>query len=190
MDDWATFDDMWTKNLQAVITTSCSNWGQPENSDEENDNLKNAILEVGKSSEVDPRFILAVVLQESVGCVRVVTTNGGVTNPGLMQSHDGSHTCYQKTSCPQSEIIGMIKDGVDGTSAGPGLKQLIAQTKTTSVAKYYMAARMYNSGSIASNGLLQCGIATQAYCSDVANRLTMQWYRGVATFPTNACPAS
>jgi hypothetical protein len=34
---------------------------------------------------VDHRFVLAVLMQESHGCVRVNVTSGGVRNPGLMQ---------------------------------------------------------------------------------------------------------
>jgi hypothetical protein len=39
-------------------------------------------------------------------------------------------------------------------------------------ADFYRAARIYNSGSIASSGQLQDGIATHCYASDIANRLT------------------
>ena len=48
---------------------------------------------------------------------------------------------------------------------------------------YYKAARIYNSGSIASTKNLGQGIATHCYASDIANRLT-----GWATGPSSCTP--
>ncbi len=115
------------------------------------------------------------MMQESKGCVRAPTTNYGVTNPGLMQSHDGAGSCNNgavQNPCPSSEITQMITDGATGTAAGDGLKQCMSESKATDVSEYYKAARIYNSGSVASSGNLQDGIATHCYASDVANRLT------------------
>jgi len=114
-------------------------------------------------------------MQESKGCVRAPTTNYGVTNPGLMQSHDGTGSCNNggvQDPCPQSEITQMITDGTTGTSSGDGLEQTMSQAGSDDVSKYYKAARIYNSGSVASSGNLNDGIATHCYASDIANRLT------------------
>lgn len=78
----------------------------------------------------------------------------------------------------------MITDGTDGTSYGPGLKQLMAQSGATDVSMYYKAARMYNSGSIDSSGNLGAGIATHCYASDIANRL-IGWSAGFGTCDEN-----
>jgi hypothetical protein len=51
--------------------------------------IQSAIQSVASASGVDEHFIPAIVMQESEGCVRVPTTNNGVVNPGLMQSHMG-----------------------------------------------------------------------------------------------------
>lgn len=161
---------MWSSNLAHVISKSCSTFGQINNSDQESADLKTAIQSVAKSSGVDERFILAIVMQESGGCVRAPTTNYGVVNPGLMQSHDGAHSCYNKSPCPSTEIVGMIQDGTTGTSSGQGLQQILASAGS-GVSQYYKASRIYNSGSIAATGLLQDGIATHCYASDIANRL-------------------
>lgn len=114
-------------------------------------------------------------MQESNGCVRAPTTNYGVSNPGLMQDHDGSGTCNSGGSvqnpCPSDQITQMIKDGVEGTAAGDGLKQCIAQAGTNDVSKYYKAARIYNSGSVTDDNL-SAGVATHCYASDIANRMT------------------
>ena len=69
--------------------------------------------------KVDNRFVLAIIMQESGGCVRAPTSNFGVRNPGLMQDHDGQGTCNPVPNhpekalnpCPQSQINQMIKDG-------------------------------------------------------------------------------
>ncbi|KAJ6085844.1 hypothetical protein N7486_010125 [Penicillium sp. IBT 16267x] len=187
ISEWiSTFDDMFESNLP-VMSASCAQFGVADNSDDENANLKQAIQAVATSSGVDPRFILAIVMQESNGCVRVQTTDNGVVNPGLMQSHDGTGSCNKdgtvQNPCPYSEIHQMIVDGVEGTSAGDGLQQILAQEGGSSATDYYKAARVYNSGSVASDGNLGQGGATACYASDVANRL-LGWSSG-----TSSCDA-
>ena len=56
---------------------SCANWGVPYDSNQEIDDIKKAISQVAGFTEIDARFILAIVMQESTGCVRVskYTTN-------------------------------------------------------------------------------------------------------------------
>lgn len=176
---WADFDSLWEANLP-TIKISCAQFTQAENSDQENDDMKSAIQSVGSSSGVDPRFILAIIMQESKGCVRVDSTYGSVSNPGLMQSHDGKGTCYNAAAgqCSSADITQMISDGTEGTAyqgsnGGPGLKQLMSQCSSASGSQqYYEAARMYNSGSIAPGGDLGQGVATHCYAADIANRLT------------------
>ena len=131
---------------------------------------------------MDPVFSLAIALQESNGCLAINPTNNGVVNNGIFQSHDGSGTCYNKSVCPNSELVQMCKDGIEGTgssaSAGPGLKQLIQKAGSSGAEALYRAARMYNSGSIAADGnLSDANGATACYVSDVANRL-LGWSTG------------
>ncbi|KAJ6126384.1 hypothetical protein N7523_001996 [Penicillium sp. IBT 18751x] len=182
IDQWVhSIEDMFESN-KAVISASCSQWGLPNNSDDEINCIKDAIYQAEKSSGVDARFILSIVMQESKGCVRVQTTDNGVLNPGLMQSHQGSGSCNRdgniQNPCPESEILQMIMDGVEGTPTGPGLKALIAQEGgTLDVTSFYKAARAYNSGAVASSGNLGQGDATHCYASDIANRL-LGWTDG------------
>lgn len=174
------FDTLWTANLP-FISKSCTQFNQPNNSPQESADIKSAILSVAQSTGVDARFILATMMQESKGCVRVWSTANANLNPGLLQSHAGSGTCNTGTStspgqvsnpCPANEITQMIKDGVAGTSAGAGLQQCIAQAGGSTASKFYKAARIYNSGSITASGNLGQGDATHCYASDIANRLT------------------
>ena len=176
MDSWvSTFNTMFTNNM-LIMNASCTQWGAPNNSPQEIEDIQNGVQQIASETNVDPRFILAIMLQESLGCVRAPTTNGGVTNPGLMQSHDGSGSCNNngnvQTPCPEEEIVQMISDGVAGTSSGDGLMQCLTEAGTSDVSKYYRAARIYNSGSIAASGDLGAGVATHCYASDIANRLT------------------
>ena len=123
-------------------------------------------------------------MQESNGCTRVPTTNWGVWNPGLMQSHNGRGTCNDgpgsvQNPCLSIEIIQMIQDGVFGTVSGDGLKQCLTETGVSDVSMYYKAARIYNSGLIDKSGNLGAGVSTNCYVSDIANRL-MGWSSGTS----------
>jgi hypothetical protein len=175
---------------EVIMADSCTQWNVPNNTPEENSDISSAIQSVASSTGIDPRFILAIVMQESNGCVRAPTTNYGVVNPGLMQSHDGSGSCNNggvQTPCPPAEIAQMVKDGTSGTSSGDGLQQILTGIGGTDVSMYYQAARIYNSGSIgttAGEKNLGAGIATHCYASDVANRLT-GWTTAASTCNQN-----
>ncbi|UNI17791.1 hypothetical protein JDV02_004110 [Purpureocillium takamizusanense] len=175
---WGSFDELWGAN-EPVMEKSCgwNDWGA-DNSATEIGDIKSTIQQVASSTGVDPRFVLAVVMQESKGCVRAPTTDNGVRNPGLMQSHNGQGSCAGVNPCPAEQITLMIQDGVAGTSSGDGLQQTLAQasgaTGGSGSRSFYAAARLYNSGS-ADYGNLNNGLgSTPCYATDVANRL-MGW---------------
>lgn len=162
-----------TANSQ-TMTSSCAQFGMDNDSTEEINNIKSAIQSVAKESGIKAEFLLAVMMQESQGCVRAPTTNYGVNNPGLMQSYQGTYSCNPngkgEVPCAPEKITGMIREGA-GIGSQFGLQQALSQSKATDVSKYYKAARIYNSGSIAASGNLGDGIATHCYASDIANRL-------------------
>lgn len=176
---WGSFDQMWNANLPLIQQACANNGGFANNSPTEIQNIKNSINSVSSETGVDKRFILAIIMQESKGCVRIKTTvspDGSVRNPGLMQSHNGSGTCFGKNPCPASQITQMIRDGTAGTSSGDGLKQTLASAKAKTgdggSRMYYTAARIYNSGSANFDNLDDGRRATPCYASDVANRFT------------------
>jgi len=186
IEQWVNFDDMFNANSVAM-GESCENngWGANDSADEIAD-IRAAIESVAAATLVDHRFILAIIMQESEGCVRVPTTNGGVVNPGLMQDHDGSNSCAGVDPCPASTITGMVSDGTAGTASGDGLANCINEAQSefgvTGAQAFYYAARIYNSGSVPDpSDLGDAGGATPCYVSDVANRLT-GW-----VFATNTC---
>lgn len=69
------------------MKVGCTNLGMPTGSDttdEEIGIMYHAIQKVAGATGVDHRFILAIVMQESLGCVGVYTTFSAHANPGLM----------------------------------------------------------------------------------------------------------
>lgn len=92
--------------------------------------LHDSILNTAAQTGVDSRLILATVMQESKGCVRVPTTNNGFANPGLMQTFEGTASCNSgtlaggvltpgevQTPCPAKVIQKMVEEGTEGISA-------------------------------------------------------------------------
>lgn len=141
-------------NYKSSMFSSCQNqYNVPNDSGPEVGGIWDAIQQVSKETLVDHRFILAVIMQESNGCVRAPTSSLGVRNPGLMQDHNGFFTCNENgavfTPCPQEFILGMIREGSGGTKDGEGLAQVINRAGDQVVKGFYRAARLYNSGSIA-----------------------------------------
>jgi hypothetical protein len=162
---------------QPMLFSSCKQYaGQPENnSEQEVKQIEAALSKVAAESGLDQRYLLAIMMQESKGCVRAPTTNYGQENPGLFQSFNGQGSCNRdnvnfKTPCPESDILLMVREGA-GIGRPFGLMQAMQQAGANDDSKYYKAARIYNSGSIAASGNLGDGIATHCYASDIANRL-------------------
>lgn len=121
-ESWVSFNEMWITN-QHLITRSCDLlYKQPNNNAQEMSYLYDAIKQVAHETRVDHRFILAVVMQETKGCVRAASSTAadGTHNPGLLQSFKGTHTCNNdgkvQNPCPQDQILGMIRDGGKLTS--------------------------------------------------------------------------
>ena len=152
--NWQRWSAMWARN-SAVMRIN--------NSPQEIDWIEEAINTVAREAKVDRRIILAMIMQESQGNVRVPTTNNGVRNPGLMQSHNG--VSFDPGN-PRGSIFQMIRDGVLGTASGDGLVQLFNR-----YGDVYAAFRGYNSGSVDFNNLNNAFTSTPSYVSDMANRL-------------------
>ena len=161
-DTWASYDILWSQNSTLMALND---------SPSEVDFIKAAIEQVAPESGIDARAILCIIMQESGGNVRVGTTNNGVGNPGIMQSHAG---VAFNPSDPQGSILQMVRDGTEGTSSGDGLKQLYARYQN-----YYEAFRGYNSGSVDQNDLNDPVGATGTYVQSVANRLMGHKWAGM-----------
>lgn len=121
MSAWLNFSTLWTLNLPHIGTTcDFSSGSVPPNTQPETAALQTSIAAVANETGVNPAFILAMVLQESNGCVRVPTTSSwqGIRNPGLLQSFNGAATCNNGTRtmqpCPDTMIKAMISEGVKG----------------------------------------------------------------------------
>ncbi|KAL8720083.1 MAG: hypothetical protein Q9181_007966 [Wetmoreana brouardii] len=152
--EWASYDFLWKQNSRLM---------KFHDSDSEIEFIHKAIEKVSGESGVDVRCILCIIVQESGGNVRIPTTNNGIRNPGIMQSHNG--VAFNPAD-PQGSILQMVRDGTSGTSSGDGLKQLYAK-----YGNYYEAFRGYNSGSVNKNDLNDPVGATADYVQKAANRL-------------------
>lgn len=120
-----------------LMKTSCTNLGMPpgqDTTDQEIGDMYHAIQNAATVTGVDHRFILAVIVQESLGCVRVYITFSVHPSPGLMQDHAGAYGCNPSAKgvlgqtmhpCPAEQIYGMIQDGVAGTASGDGLAKYL-----------------------------------------------------------------
>lgn len=154
--DWQRWSLMWLRNADVM---------RINDTPEEVAYIEQAINRVARETNIDPRIILAMIMQESQGNVRVNTTYSpdGVRNAGLMQSHNG--VSFDPNN-PQGSILQMVRDGVQGTPYGDGLAQLLAR-----YGNVYAALRAYNSGSVDQSNLSYGFSSTPSYVSDIANRL-------------------
>jgi len=154
--NWQRWSLMWARNSGVM---------RINDSPEEVAFIEQAINTVSRETGIDRRAILAMIMQESQGNVRVNTTFSadGVRNAGLMQSHNG--VSFDPNNA-QGSILQMVRDGVQGTAFGDGLVQLLAR-----YGNMYAAFRGYNSGSVDPNNLSYGFSSTANYVSDMANRL-------------------
>lgn len=74
-EQWVSFEDMFNNN-KAIMFSSCgwNSWGA-DDSGPEIGAIYDSIQEVATETNVDHRFILAVIIQESGGCVRVSSSS-------------------------------------------------------------------------------------------------------------------
>lgn len=96
---WKSFDLLWTLN-KGVCELNSDDTVQP---------IHDAITQVASKSGVDARIIFTVILQKSNCLLSAATTNNGVNNSELMQSHN--EVCYTN----KASILQMIRDGIEGT---------------------------------------------------------------------------
>lgn len=159
---WQTYSLLWKTNSQLM---------KFNDSDSEIALIKSSIETVARESGVDVRVILCIIIQESGGNVRVGTTNNGVRNPGLMQSHNGVEF---SPGDPAGSILQMVRDGTTGTRDGDGLKQCFAHQ-----GNWYAAFREYNSGQVNKDDMNDPVGATRGYVKDAANRLMGHTWDGM-----------
>ena len=177
------------------MKASCVQFDVDVDTDQEIEAMRDAISLISGLTGIDERFILAMILQESAGCIRVWTTKYAHSNPRLMQSYNGTGTCNSNvaeggaitipgvitTPCPEDTIRQMVLDGTNGTVWGDGLVQDLQAQGDPGPQGYYRAAKIYNGGPTELSGVLEDGCCTESYVSDVANRLT-GWAWGAWTF--------
>lgn len=175
--DWLSFEALESLNLATI---------RLGNKPETVNSIFEAIIAVSKRAKLDPRIVLAIVMQESSG--QTFKNGDFQQSSGLMQvqplNGEQGIRC-SPTVCTFDEISRMIKQGVLGTTTSdtpvaPGIAFWL-KIKGYDLAT---ALRAYNSGNIPdSNDLSKAtDISTASYVSDIGNRL-----KGLApeNFPLN-----
>lgn len=186
MAEWLSYDAL-LQTMKPYLGQNCIN-NVPGNTPNETAQVLDSIITIANETNVDPRFILAVVMQESNACVRVATTAVSNANPGLMQSYEGKASCDMNgvpiSPCPQSIIHQMIVDGtaaqVDGPTLINALNKAQQMDNCETAQAFYRAARLYNSGMNSLQSSPDLGgktSGTPCYSSDIANRL-VGWVNG------------
>ncbi|MCJ1324610.1 hypothetical protein MMC10_001272 [Thelotrema lepadinum] len=169
MSQWASFNALWAFQVKNALSPI-------GDTNQEIQAMQQAVVTVGQAAQVDPRVILAVILQESSGNVNVGCTNNGVSNCGIMQSHDPIDKAFDPSN---------VQDGVQGTPTGPGLVQLFNNQGAATNGNLWEVLRAYNSGSIDASNLSNGLGATASYVSDIANYL--QGWQGWGSSSRNSC---
>ncbi|KAH7119850.1 hypothetical protein B0J11DRAFT_400175, partial [Dendryphion nanum] len=157
--EWLDFETMWKINELEVIKVES---GSRSNNTQI---LKVAIKKVAAQSKIDPRLILALIMQESTGDANVSCTNNN-RDCGLMQIHGGGDLKTGHT------VEDMIREGVFGIPTGsqefpngwPGFLDLAGNP--------FAAAHAYNAGRLTSVMLnVDDGARSVSYANDIASRL-------------------
>lgn len=155
---WTSFDTMWTLYAPGMRQFPASEAVMPL--------IRSNLIRVSLESGVDPRLLLAVVMQESSGNVDPITTYGANRNTGMMQAANGS---VYSTIDPSRSIYLMIRDG----AMGPGHSDVCLANYINRYRNYWDALAVYNQGEFGANfeDLDQPTCCTQHYVQMVANRL-------------------
>lgn len=167
--EWISFEDMWTINAPQIK--------KKNQVGDYNQHIKAAIEDISTKSKIDARLILALIMQESWGEVKVGCTPG-VAACGLMQFIGGSGF---QASDPAGSIHQMISDAVYGVQGKPGFLHRfrggspdLSWTDSVYWGNPYAAVRQYNGGLITSPELnvpQEGNEITQTYANDIASRL-------------------
>ncbi|PGH04110.1 hypothetical protein AJ80_08572 [Polytolypa hystricis UAMH7299] len=157
MSEWVFFEKLVEVNTPRMLEVQTQ---------AEIDTMVAAVKQNAKTTGLDPRAIFALIIQESKGNVRIHAGDGG-RSKGLMQIHSGP-TCENIENCSSDLIQSMVSTGTLGNQYASGLKTCYDRYGKD----YAKAFRCYNSGSVINElDLVQAGVSTPSYVSDVGNRL-------------------
>lgn len=174
---WITLDDMVAMNRK-VMLESCAQYSVESNNDTDINNLRDMIMEVSHDKMVDATFILAIVLQESQGCVRRpnATSKEGLSTLNGVLLGKGTAKCEGLAACQRSTIREMLENGGSGVPESD-LRSLVAAIEKNTdhnpqhSLNYYRAAYVYSTAVANIPARFEDAIPRHCYVSDVANRL-------------------
>ncbi|KAJ1328280.1 hypothetical protein MN608_07616 [Microdochium nivale] len=159
-DTWLSWEDLWQRNDDNMIYAG-STW-------DDVGRLNVAIWNIANEFGIDPRVLLVMVMQESSGYVGVRTTYSwqGIATAGVLQCMN-CPGYPGRNNLSQDEINGMVRGGA--AHFRRDLDQVGGNGWEPS--SLYPALRRYNSGTLDPNNLSNGMGATDAYVSDMVQRL-------------------
>ncbi|KAK7942391.1 uncharacterized protein PG986_011504 [Apiospora aurea] len=159
---WKSFNTLWKANVPSMKAKG--------DTASDVDRIKSALQSVGKQHNIEPRVLLAIMMQESHGDVGAKTTISqpdGLSTGGLFQcwncpGFNGKH------GLTQQQITSMVEGGAKHFQENLAHRGGCMEPKCV-----YPALREYNSGANAVNlnNLSDAPNATPSYVSDVVQRL-------------------
>lgn len=170
---WLPFPTLWDLNRETILSANAGDVYIQHD-------IHTALLTVSTESNIDARFLLALLLQETSGRASTPCT-GPTPRCGLLHSPKGS---LFNPSHPYKSILRMLRDGVHGSARrGPGLHDLLIgkpKFAGVEVGDYWSVARAYESGEVREGDLEWVrrvsgkGKGERGFVNDVANRV-MGW---------------
>ncbi|KAF2159564.1 hypothetical protein M409DRAFT_30039 [Zasmidium cellare ATCC 36951] len=170
---WLSYSTLWDLNRETILSANGGDVYLQHY-------IQVALEEVSSSYDIDPRFLLAILLQESKGDVQTPCI-GPEPRCGLLHAYKGS---IFNAASPQASITKMLEEGIKGAAQrGPGLLDLLngkPKFANVDVGDYFAVARAWNSGAVKEGDLDVLppgkgrGRGEAGFVNDVANRL-MGW---------------
>lgn len=160
-ETWKDFDTLFNANVPSMRIKG--------DQQSDIDRIKVALQQVGPQYNIEPRVLLAIMMQESHGDVGAFTTTSsdGLPTGGLFQCWN-CPGFYQQYGLSQAQITSMVDGGAKHFKG-----DLDAFGGCMEPRCVYPALRSYNSGpnAVNQNNLSEAPNATPAYVSDVVQRL-------------------
>ncbi|KAK4508807.1 hypothetical protein PRZ48_002546 [Zasmidium cellare] len=170
---WLPYSTLWDLNRETILSANAGDVYLQHY-------IQVALDQVSAWHDIDPRFLLAILLQESKGDVNVECV-GPEPRCGILHAYKGSR--FDPAS-PQASITKMLVEGIKGgAQRGPGLLNLLngkPKFAYVEVGDYFAVARAWNSGAVKEGDLDVLppgkgrGRGEASFVNDVANRL-MGW---------------
>lgn len=166
---WLPFSELWNLNRETILSANAGDTYLQHY-------IQSSLEKVSQEYNINPSYLLALLLQESHGDVTTSCT-GPEPRCGLLHAYKG--TTFNPSD-PQASIEKMLREAVKGSALrGPGIHDLlIGKPKFANVepGEWFAVARAWNSGRVKKGDMdwTPTRKGSEGFVNDVANRL-MGW---------------